>query len=653
MERTKRERTETDRTERVRRIMESVPREDQALGAGGTSTYDGLLRADQLWAALRSEKPSPPPPDFVTTSPEPLAKMLDYDVAVCGGTLGIFMATALAKRGFKVAVIERGALRGRKQEWNISEQELRELVAAGVLGEEDISAVIGVRFNPLRAGFKRAESDPRGVDTYCPDVLNLGVRPSVLVERARARFEAAGGTVLEGTPIGGVSVRPDGAALDVGEGGTVTARLVLDCMGNASPMVRQRRWGIKPDGVCLVVGSCARGFDPTKNTAGDVIYANTPVIRKDDKVAVQYFWEAFPAGSGPADKTTYMFAYMDAEPERISLVDMMDDYFDLMPKYQGVKLEDLEFLRVLYGCFPTYKESPLPTNFDRVCQIGDAGGTQSPLSFGGFACLTRHIKRLTEAFSDALDQDLLDQDSLRRVNEYLPSLSATWMFQRSMSVGVGERMDENLIVDLLSNNFKSMNRLAAQFLFSPPYRLCLFLSYACRWITTNSAISSVGCDDSGDCNLQSVVLNLTAAENLMRPCKTSNIACSVRRVSRPWQAGTGHSQAVLAGRGAVRAVAAHPRRRHGQRTALYPAVAAACWRAAAAGVDNALRAVGALHGAAQRLPAAAPGHHAAAQPARPLPRPADDGAVGVWVRTGLQVRGAVRVRGNYVEYEQW
>ncbi|CAN0350210.1 unnamed protein product, partial [Ectocarpus sp. 13 AM-2016] len=86
-----------------------------------------------------------------------------------------------------------------------------------------------------------------------------------------------------------------------------------------------------------------------------------------------------------------MFAYMDADPRRTSLEDMMDDYWELLPQYQGVEIEDLEFQRVLFGFFPTYKRSPLPAEWDRVCQIGDASGMQSPLSFGGFACLTRHV----------------------------------------------------------------------------------------------------------------------------------------------------------------------------------------------------------------------------------------------------------------------
>ncbi len=50
------------------------------------------------------------------------------------------------------------------------------------------------------------------------------------------------------------------------EQGQITGRLLIDCMGNFSPIVRQARWGQRPDGVCLVVGSCCRGF--TNNSTG-------------------------------------------------------------------------------------------------------------------------------------------------------------------------------------------------------------------------------------------------------------------------------------------------------------------------------------------------------------------------------------------------
>ncbi len=38
-----------------------------------------------------------------------------------------------------------------------------------------------------------------------------------------------------------------------------------------------------------------------------------------------------------------------------------------------------------------------------MLQIGDASGIQSPLSFGGFGAMTRHLDRLREAVVEALE----------------------------------------------------------------------------------------------------------------------------------------------------------------------------------------------------------------------------------------------------------
>ena len=51
--------------------------------------------------------------------------------------------------------------------------------------------------------------------------------------------------------------------------------------------------------------------------AGDVIYTNTPTYGPNAPLpSLQLFWEAFPSGSGPSDRTTYMFTYLDADPRR-------------------------------------------------------------------------------------------------------------------------------------------------------------------------------------------------------------------------------------------------------------------------------------------------------------------------------------------------
>ena len=60
-----------------------------------------------------------------------------------------------------------------------------------------------------------------------------------------------------------------GSAIGIGPTNEpITTRLVLDCMGNGSPISAQQRYGIKPDGIVPLlvhVGSCAAGYDSTTN----------------------------------------------------------------------------------------------------------------------------------------------------------------------------------------------------------------------------------------------------------------------------------------------------------------------------------------------------------------------------------------------------
>jgi hypothetical protein len=97
---------------------------------------------------------------------------------------------------------------------------------------------------------------------------------------------------------------------------------------------------------------------------------------------------------------------------------MLDDYWRLMPEYQQVALEDLTIRRILFGTFPTFRSSPLRPAFDRILQVGDASGIQSPLSFGGFGALTRHLPRLTRAIPEALQVCICASDNMLRFVTY-------------------------------------------------------------------------------------------------------------------------------------------------------------------------------------------------------------------------------------------
>lgn len=444
------------------------------------SPAEGLRRADAAYALLRAGR-APPPREVVTVhgAPAPAAAAgadADrFDVAVAGGTLGVFIAHALQLRGFRTAVVERGVVCGRDQEWNVSREELAVLTRMGLVGADELEACIVSEWNPSRIAFQAAPDEPP-VEQFVEDVLNCGVSPAALIAAVRARYEAAGGTVLESRTITGVDVYDDVAvigtvsaslasagALGAGGGGIVgdaagapaaapvRARLLVDCMGSFSPVALQARGGAPPDGVCVTVGACVSGAPERPGAPSDLIAAIDPI---SPETSQQSFWETFPAaagsggggggdgddgdgGNGDQDRalrTAYMFQYGACSEARPGLADTLDEFIDALPRYLGAPLEDLRPERVLFGFFPAYRNSPLRTPFPRIFFAGDAGGTQSPVSFGGFGSLLRHLPRLGPALADALTSTpALRTRDLGALSPYLPSNSAAWLFASAMS----------------------------------------------------------------------------------------------------------------------------------------------------------------------------------------------------------------------------
>ena len=84
---------------------------------------------------------------------------------------------------------------------------------------------------------------------------------------------------------------------------------------------------------------------------------------------------------------------------------------------------------------------------------------KSPLSFGGFGALTRHLDRISGAVSEALNKDILHKDDLGKINAYTPNLSAAWMFQKAMSVKVGQKVNPKFVNRLLATNFEVMDKM--------------------------------------------------------------------------------------------------------------------------------------------------------------------------------------------------
>jgi lycopene cyclase CruP len=414
---------------------------EQLLSQLPGDSLGGLRRLDDRWRAYTHGQI--PNPTVVRNDSAAIASP-DWDVVVCGGTLGIMVGCALAQRGWRVAVVERGILRGREQEWNISRQELGALVRVGLLSAAEVEQAIATAYNPARIRFGE------GPEFWVTDVLNIGVDPITLLDLLKQRFLAAGGQIFEQCSVDSLTVHANGVAIAMqGDNPSLTARLVLDAMGHFSPIALQARGGRRPDAACLVVGTCATGYPD--NPTGDLFVSTTPIQHQ-----CQYFWEAFPARDG---RTTYLFTYVDLHPDRPGLAALFDDYLRLLPDYQGIDLEQLTWKRALFGFFPCYRSSPLRSPWDRIVAVGDSSGSQSPLSFGGFGNLIRHLERLTTGLHSALAADLLSRSALAWLQPYQPSLSVTWLFQKSMSVGMETAIAPEQINTLLSAVFQEMSHL--------------------------------------------------------------------------------------------------------------------------------------------------------------------------------------------------
>lgn len=432
-----------------------APRTRRVLGTIGPSAWESLMRAEQAWQTCKSG--GPPARTVVFESSAPLEPP-DWDVVICGGTLGILLGSALVERGWRVAIVERGRLRGRDQEWNTSRQELACLVELGLLSPTDLGAVIVSEYPATQVRFLG------GGHCRIPDVLNIGVDPVGLLAQLLERFRAWGGVLLEETDFRQATIHPQGVEVTVQGENRLRARLLIDGMGQFSPIVQQLRRRGRPDGVCLVVGSCATGYRDDREA--DLMATITGVAED-----CQYFWEAFPARDG---RTTYLFTYVDADPRRGSLIGLFEDYLRLLPDYQGTPLEELHFKRALYSFFPAYRDSPLRSDLARLLLIGDASAQQSPLSFGGFGSMLRHLPRLLSGVDRALAANRLDRAALQSLQPYQPNIAVSWLFQRAMRPAVGQNLPPEQINRLLGVVFEEMAKLG-------PEVLKPFLQDAVRW----------------------------------------------------------------------------------------------------------------------------------------------------------------------------
>ena len=364
------------------------------------------------------------------------------------------------------------------------------------------------KVSPLAGGY--FDNDKTGYECFLPNIVNIGVSPTRLLDIMYKKFQNLGGKIINQSK----ALKVDNIVISESKGAAVTitakdnnknddaiivtSRLILDCMGNNiySNVQNEQQNGNKPDSICVIVGTTASGYDPNTNKVGDLTYTNMGIQDKGDDGKYQYFWQSFPVGvkptvkGGSATKTTYLYTYLDAEQYRAPISTFFEDYWKFLPYYQQSISNpeiDLDVHRMLYAYFPIYKnkDDPLsflqpdkqgqqqPTSVSRLLSITDissssltsssSGMIKSPIIFGiGYSfneIITRHLERISISIDEALQIGCLHKDDLALINpSYVPSKSLAYtMFQKILTIKRNETKDSDFINRLLAINFQIMN----------------------------------------------------------------------------------------------------------------------------------------------------------------------------------------------------
>ncbi|MCG9887304.1 MAG: flavin-dependent dehydrogenase [Cyanobacteria bacterium] len=412
---------------------------------------------ERRWRSL-VKNPQPPQP-VLGQGRDRLAQPPTYDLIYVGGALGVVHAAVMARRGYRVLLLERMPFGRMNREWNISRQEFQSLIDLGLFTAAEFEQVIGCEYRDGFHKFFDANNPPqaRAAVLHTPTVLNIAVKADRFIQMCGEKLRAAGGEIRDRIEFQRATVLADGVQLEATDLRTdepcqFTGRLLVDAMGTASPIAWQLNGGRAFDSVCPTVGAVIHDGFPEgvwDHQYGDVLFSHGDISR-----GRQLIWELFPIEGGAV--TVYLFHYHQIHPENPgSLLEMYEDFFSILPEYRRCDMDALEWGKATFGYIPGHfsgGEGDRKVAYDRLIALGDAAALQSPLVFTGFGSLVRNLDRLTVLLDTALRHDLLDARSLESVRAYQSNIAVTWLFSKGMMVPTG-RILPPVRVNAMLNTF--------------------------------------------------------------------------------------------------------------------------------------------------------------------------------------------------------
>lgn len=402
--------------------------------AGGERALRSVMSLERRWIELNKGAEHVAPFRYVPAAPQlpHCPPEHHYDVIIAGGSLGLVAGVALAQRGLKVMLFDKGKVGVAHREWNISRRELAALSDWGVFTPQELAPTFAAEYRQGVISFDATGAGGESCPLYLEGVLDVALDAQEVLDLARRRFVAAGGAILEGRSFRRLHVARGGPVASVfeveGPAGRefYRARLAIDTMGSASPIAVGLNGGLPFDGVCPTAGTVVEGLEADAGT-GEVL-----VSVAGAQGGRQLIWEGFPGRHG--ETTVYLFYYDRTgrgEARKQGLLDLFEQYFTLLPTYKQFR-EGGQHVRPVYGYIPARHGRTGKTAARGLLCLGDSAAGQSPLTFCGFGSFVRHIGRVSALVHYALKHNLLEERHLRRVSPHQANLRVAWVFSRMM-----------------------------------------------------------------------------------------------------------------------------------------------------------------------------------------------------------------------------
>jgi len=409
----------------------------------GKQQLHRMVELDKTW--VRQQFTPQPPPTVVSAGEVAVESTTEqFDIIYAGGGLNLLNAAVMTQvYGKRVLVFDRFTVGAVHREWNISEEELDELVAVGLLTHSERESIVQRRYTDGLVHFHNVGIRTKPADLWMGSVLNVAVDADALTAIClqKIRSASSNNVILNNLTFEHATVGRDRVVVQAHDSDNrdqlFVGKLFIDGMGSTSPVACQLNCGAPYSLVCPTVGTVARGYEFSDSRAAgtvDPAIGEILVTTEHARNGRQLIWEVFP---GKEDLVAiYLFHYAETGMQRTGklpdslLLPLFEEFFTLLPGYKHS--EHVSIVKPVYGFIPAgYKNPSLQSQgrkvlaYDRVLSLGDAAALQSPLTFCGFGSNARNLRRITTLLATALQRDRLKGSDLQRIRaaEATPALA--------------------------------------------------------------------------------------------------------------------------------------------------------------------------------------------------------------------------------------